>query len=147
MKNLAIFTLLSLTACSAQAPINLTAQTPCPNAPNCVSTYSQKEQHRIEPYTLHRIEPYTLHPNSSWKSFTAHIQKMKNVKILKKSANTLHTVFTTDILHFQDDVIFQKENNTIHFRSASRLGYHDLGKNRSRMEDLQKKLQKATIIK
>ena len=39
---------------------------------------------------------------------------------------------------FVDDgeFLLDRENKVIHIRSASRLGYSDLGKNRSRLEDI-----------
>jgi uncharacterized protein (DUF1499 family) len=42
------------------------------------------------------------------------------------------------MLRFVDDVefVFDDESKTIHFRSASRTGYGDLGVNRRRMEQV-----------
>ena len=48
----------------------------------------------------------------------------------------LHYEFTSRLLRFVDDVefVFDDESKTIHFRSASRIGYGDYGVNRDRME-------------
>jgi uncharacterized protein (DUF1499 family) len=42
------------------------------------------------------------------------------------------------VLRFVDDVevVFDDDAKTIHFRSASRTGYGDLGVNRARMEQV-----------
>jgi uncharacterized protein (DUF1499 family) len=50
----------------------------------------------------------------------------------------LHYEFTSLVLRFVDDVefLFDDESKTIHFRSASRTGYGDLGVNRKRMEQV-----------
>ena len=50
----------------------------------------------------------------------------------------LHYEFTSLLLRFVDDVefVFDDEAKTIHFRSASRTGYGDLGVNRARMEQV-----------
>lgn len=55
----------------------------------------------------------------------------------------LHYEFTSLLLRFVDDVefLFDEEAKTIHFRSASRVGYGDLGVNRRRMEDIRSRLQ------
>ncbi len=50
----------------------------------------------------------------------------------------LHVEFTSLIFRFKDDTEFYLsiEDAKIHFRSASRLGYSDLGANRKRMETI-----------
>ncbi len=50
----------------------------------------------------------------------------------------MHYEFTSFLLRFVDDVefLFDDETKTIHFRSASRTGYGDLGANRRRMEEI-----------
>ncbi|HEY6084419.1 MAG TPA: DUF1499 domain-containing protein [Nitrospira sp.] len=42
------------------------------------------------------------------------------------------------LLRFVDDVefLFDDDTKTIHFRSASRVGYGDFGVNRRRMEEI-----------
>tara|TARA_A100001391_G_scaffold74115_3_gene47941 strand:- start:854 stop:1192 length:339 start_codon:yes stop_codon:yes gene_type:complete len=50
--------------------------------------------------------------------------------------------FTTRVLRFVDDVTFYvHEDGVIEVRSASRLGYWDLGANRRRVEDLRQALE------
>ena len=51
----------------------------------------------------------------------------------------LHYEFTSLLLRFVDDVefLFDEATKTVHFRSASRTGYSDLGVNRRRMEQMQ----------
>jgi len=48
------------------------------------------------------------------------------------------------LLGFVDDLEFclDEQNNTIHVRSASRLGYSDLGKNRKRVEHIRSAFNK-----
>ena len=49
--------------------------------------------------------------------------------------------FKSMVLRFTDDVTFYvRENGTVEVRSASRVGYWDLGANRRRVESLREKL-------
>lgn len=63
---------------------------------------------------------------------------MPGNRVISKSGNYLHAEFRTPIFGFIDDVEFLVDLNAkkIHMRSASRLGYSDLGANLSRVEKL-----------
>jgi uncharacterized protein (DUF1499 family) len=52
----------------------------------------------------------------------------------------MHITFSTAVFHYVDDVEvrFDKENNLIHLRSASRIGRSDFGVNRKRIERIKK---------
>ena len=65
----------------------------------------------------------------------------KEAKLITEKENYLHYEFKTDLIKFTDDVEFllNENENYIHFRSASRLGRKDFGKNRERMEEIRKK--------
>ena len=60
------------------------------------------------------------------------------MKLVEEDESYLHYEFTSLLLRFVDDVefLFDDEAKTIHFRSASRTGYGDLGVNRKRMEQV-----------
>ena len=57
----------------------------------------------------------------------------------------LHATFTTRVMRFVDDVEFRMvlEQELIHVRSASRVGYSDLGTNRRRVERLRNAFDSA----
>jgi uncharacterized protein (DUF1499 family) len=57
-------------------------------------------------------------------------------KITNRTADRIDSVFTTRIFRFKDDVSFVVEDGVLQFRSASRVGYSDLGANRKRMAAL-----------
>ena len=59
-------------------------------------------------------------------------------RIVTQSDHYLHAEFRSRILGFVDDVEFlvDENNSVIQFRSASRVGYSDLGVNRRRMNEL-----------
>ena len=56
----------------------------------------------------------------------------------KSKSNYLHYTFKTKRGGFIDDVefYFDEKNQVVEFRSASRLGYGDLGANKRRMKKL-----------
>ena len=65
---------------------------------------------------------------------------MPRAKLIEEDDSYLHFEFTSLLLRFVDDVefLFDEESKTIHFRSASRVGYGDFGVNRRRMEEIRK---------
>ena len=71
-------------------------------------------------------------------SLKAIIQAMSRTKLVEEDESYLHYEFTSLLLRFVDDVefLFDDESKTLHFRSASRTGYSDLGVNRKRMEEI-----------
>lgn len=109
---------------------------PCPNTPNCVSSYSDAE-HSIEPLT------YNSTPVETMADLKSVIQAMKKTEIITENENYLYAEFTSAIMGFVDDVEFylDKDAKVIHVRSASRLGKSDLGVNRKRIETIRTKLQ------
>ncbi|MDH4084996.1 MAG: DUF1499 domain-containing protein [Nitrospira sp.] len=105
---------------------------PCPASPNCVSTLATDEGHAIAPlrYTKPRAE--------AKEALKAAIMTLPRTKLVEEDASYLHYEFTSLLLRFVDDVefLFDDDAKTIHFRSASRTGYSDLGVNRQRMEQM-----------
>ena len=54
----------------------------------------------------------------------------------------LYAEFATPLMGFVDDVEFYCDGKVIQVRSASRLGYSDLGVNRKRIEEIRAAFQK-----
>ena len=69
------------------------------------------------------------------------IKSMKRSEIAIAENNYLHATFTSFLFRFVDDVefSFDDERKIIDVRSASRMGYFDLGANRRRVEELRKR--------
>ncbi|MEM9898790.1 MAG: DUF1499 domain-containing protein [Pseudomonadota bacterium] len=57
-------------------------------------------------------------------------------EIVQQSDEYIAAVFTTKIMRYKDDVEFRLDDAAVHVRSASRVGYSDLGANRKRIESL-----------
>ncbi len=109
---------------------------PCPERPNCVSSQTTSERHRIDPL------PLTGGPEDAIGRLARVVQSMPRARVVARSANYLHAAFASRLLGFVDDVEFlvDEAEGVVHVRSASRLGYSDLGKNRERVEAIRAQL-------
>lgn len=124
-----LFSLLPLlAACAGEPPMDIGIQegrlTACPESPNCVSSFESDEEHGIAPLSasLEQIESALL--------------QMDQANIVNASDNYLYAEFTSSLMGYVDDVEFMHDpdNGITHVRSASRLGYSDMGANRGRVE-------------
>jgi|SRR5215510_319786 len=104
----------------------------CPISPNCVSTQAQDEGHSIAPFQYRKSRA------EAKEALKEVIRSLPRTKLVEEDESYLHYEFTSLLLRFVDDVefVFDDEAKTIHFRSASRTGYGDLGVNRKRMEQV-----------
>ncbi len=105
---------------------------PCPASPNCVCTQASDEEHRIAPLKFEGTAEEAL------AKLKQVIESMPRTTIVKEDGNYLSVEFRTLVFRFTDDVEFalDPEKKQIDFRSASRIGYSDLGTNRRRMEEV-----------
>lgn len=111
----------------------------CTASPNCVSTLSAPEDsgHSIAPFR------YSKTLSDATAQLKAVIAGLPRARLVEEDETYLHYEFTSLLLRFVDDVefLFDEGAKTIHFRSASRVGYGDFGVNRRRMEDIRSRLQ------
>ena len=140
----ALFVLVWLTACAGKRPQNLGLHgqrlAPCPEKPNCVNSYASHSTHAIAPLQLTGSEPQIR--QQLQENLAAHFPDSQSIS---QQDNYLHYEFRSRWLGFIDDVEFQiLPEGLVHFRSASRLGYSDLGVNRRRMEAIRQKLTSHT---
>lgn len=105
---------------------------PCPSSPNCVSTQATDEGHTITPFRYRKTRA------EAKEALKAIITTLPRTKLVEEDEAYLHYEFTSLLLRFVDDVefLFDDDTKTVHFRSASRTGYSDLGVNRQRMEQV-----------
>lgn len=101
---------------------------PCPNKPNCVSTRDEP------PRGLDPI-PYDNDPTEVLAVLKAAADELGAARLIEETDSYLHIEFKSRVFRFTDDVEFELDTarKLIHFRSASRVGYSDLGVNRKRM--------------
>jgi uncharacterized protein (DUF1499 family) len=107
----------------------------CPSSPNCVSSQSLDALHKIEPLT------YNSTPEKAMANLKQVIQSLPKTQIITEREDYLYAEFTSALMGYVDDVEFylDRNANTIHVRSASRLGQSDLGVNRKRVETIRTK--------
>ena len=95
----------------------------CPNSPNCVRITVEQNENSDQLFkqlfhTLNEMNVYEVNSNTNTQKIDA--------------------VFRIPIFGFKDDVTFQIEEadskSFLHIRSASRVGYGDLGVNRRRVQ-------------
>ncbi len=103
---------------------------PCPKSPNCVSTQSEDEKHRMEPLS------YNTSIEEAKTKIKDIIGSFKRTKLITENDNYLHFEFRTATFKFVDDVEFYFDDSSklIHFRSAAQKGYSDMGVNKKRMK-------------
>lgn len=108
---------------------------PCPGTPNCVCSENPDSPNWVEPIAFG-----TMTHDKAWMFLKKVIDDMGGV--VQDDQNTyLWSTFTVALFGFVDDVEFRldKTGNVIQVRSASRLGFSDLGVNRSRVDDIRRR--------
>ncbi len=105
---------------------------PCPSSPNCVSSLAA-DSHFIEPLR------FTGEAAAAFERLREILGKRTDARIIAMDGSQLRVEFRT-FLGFVDDGLFVLDapNSVIHCRSAARVGYWDLGKNRRRMEEIRR---------
>jgi uncharacterized protein (DUF1499 family) len=103
---------------------------PCPSSPNCVSSLSEDRKHSIEPLRFDGAR------DAARQKLLGILGKLKRARVTRSETDYIHAEFRSLIFQFVDDVefLFAEDGNIIHVKSASRVGYSDLGANRRRVE-------------
>ncbi len=106
---------------------------PVPSSPNCVSSRADPadRQHYIEPLQ-------TTDLDAARQALLA----QPRTELVEEDGDYLRFVCTTRFLRFKDDVELELDPDAgvVHVRSASRVGYGDMGVNRRRVEALRSEL-------
>ncbi|NTU57534.1 MAG: DUF1499 domain-containing protein [Chlorobiaceae bacterium] len=104
---------------------------PCPGTPNCVCSESAKPGEHVEPLS------FKGEPGKAWALLKQCVASMGGT-VRHEEGSYLWTTFVVPVFGFTDDVEFRIDEaaGVIHVRSASRLGFSDLGVNRSRIDQL-----------
>ena len=140
MKPTLIISSLLLTACAGQVPselgvLNGSELRACPDKPNCVQTYSPADGSHFQlPLAAKANDEKTKEAISAAISKTG--GQIITEQSLKPSGYYLHAEYESDWFHFVDDVEVVIKDDLIHLRSASRLGYSDMGVNASRFKEI-----------
>lgn len=105
---------------------------PVSQKPNNVSTQTSDPEKKVPTLAFKATTEATLD------AIKNAIAEYGGAEIKEEQATYLYVVFTTSIMKFHDDAEFwlDTKNQVVHFRSASRSGYSDMGLNRARYERL-----------
>lgn len=115
---------------------------PCPSSPNCVSSLATDDGHRVAPLVIPGDAAAQM------AALLAVVGDMPRTEIQAQADNYLWVVFTSRLLRFRDDVEFLLgPGGAVQVRSASRLGYSDLGVNRKRVETIRARLTAVGAVK
>lgn len=134
---------LGVAGCPGARPTNLGVASgqlaPCPASPNCVSDRATDDGHKIEPLT------YSGDRAAALAKLASIVTTHPRARIVEQRDDYLYAEFTSALWRFVDDVEFlcDADGRTIHVRSASRVGYGDLGVNRRRIEDIRQRFQRG----
>ena len=124
-------------------PASVTELSTCPSSPNCVSSSDIGDSHFIEPLAV------SDSPEASWQALRDILKADKSFTIVASDDDYIRAEAKTRLLRFTDDVEFllDREAGVINMRSASRIGYSDLGKNRSRLEGIRDAMREAGALR
>lgn len=127
---------LGFAGCSGERPHNLGARSgvlaPCPSSPNCVSSQTENESQRIAPLAFHGD------PSIAFTRLKTVVSGRSDTTIVDDVSDYLRVELRTLLFVDDGEFLLDRINKVIHVRSSSRLGYSDLGKNRSRLEDIRR---------
>ena len=100
----------------------------CPTSPNCVNSQAADRHHGIGPLA------FSGDAVTAMQKLADVVAVMPRTQVIQSRADYLYVEFSTPLMGFVDDVEFYCDGKAIQVRSASRLGYSDLGVNRKRIE-------------
>jgi uncharacterized protein (DUF1499 family) len=99
----------------------------CPSSPNCVNSQAEN-QHGVSPLA------FSGDTVAAMERLAGVVAAIPRTQVIQRSPGYLYVEFSTPLMGFVDDVEFYCDGKAIQVRSASRLGYSDLGVNRKRIE-------------
>jgi uncharacterized protein (DUF1499 family) len=111
-----------------------------PSSPNAVSSQAT-DGHQIAPLAYQGAQEQAM------KALKAIVESTPNTRIVETRPDYLYAEYASALIGFVDDVefYFPPSGKIIHERSASRLGYSDLGVNRKRIEAIRARLVQAGV--
>lgn len=111
----------------------------CPDRPNCVSSIAKDQSRYVAPFA------YACDRRKAIGLLVQVLSEQPRATIVEKREDYLHAEFRSKIFRFVDDVefYFPVDQPLVHVRSASRVGYSDLGVNRKRVETLRASFSEA----
>ena len=140
---------MALFSCAGTRPTNLGLTdgrlAACPSSPNCVSSDAAVSD------TTHYVAPLVLatDPATARRAAGQVVTRQPRTQIIEESPEYLYAECTSARMGFVDDLELnlRPADGVIAVRSASRIGYGDLGVNRKRVEDVRGALISAGVVR
>ena len=111
---------------------------PCTSKPNCVNSMASRgnKEHYVAPLIIDKTRKDIIEIAAEV------LKKWKRTTIIEQTNSYLHAEVKSALFGFVDDleVYLPSGSDQLHFKSASRVGYSDLGVNRKRVEQLKKEM-------
>ena len=134
---------MTLFSCAGSQPADIGVDegrlAPCPSSPNCVSSDAQPG--------LHQTKPLRFDGDSAtaWKFAEAAVGQLPRTRVIRLEPDYLHAECRSALMGFVDDLELHLRagEGTIAVRSASRLGWSDMGVNRRRVDALERAFRRA----
>lgn len=112
----------------------------CPTTSNCVCSQANDAAHHIGSLQIpvEHLDSRELYMDQ----LATAVEATPGNAIIQLSDNYIHAECTSAIFRFVDDLELYVDwhRRELHFRSASRIGYADLGVNRRRVERIRQRL-------
>lgn len=107
----------------------------CPASKNCVGSQSPDAASAIDPIPMNGTVENVM------ERLGQTLTTMGGA-VVESKGNYLWATFSSPLWQFKDDLecLYDEKNGVVHVRSASRVGYHDFGANRKRLETLRHKV-------
>lgn len=139
--------LVTLFGCAGRRPGDLGVRgarlAPCPSRPNCVSSDAPDAGHRVGAFAL------AVEPARAWQAVREAVAELPRTRVVTATDDYLHAECRSALLGFVDDLELhlRPAEAVVALRSASRVGYSDLGVNRRRIQALRQVLRERGIIR
>jgi uncharacterized protein (DUF1499 family) len=137
---------ITLFSCAGQKPEDVgvfdNKFSPCPGSPNCVSSDANDKSHFVNVFKLNRdLE-------NNWQAVHDTVSSLMRTKVITFDEQYIHAECSSAVFGFVDDLQLhlRNEGETVAIKSEARLGYSDLGVNKSRVRNLRELLLKNNII-
>jgi uncharacterized protein (DUF1499 family) len=105
---------------------------PISKKPNNVSSQTDVVEKKVDTWA------FKDSPEATITAIKAAVAQYGGGEVKEEGDDYLYVIFTTSLMKYRDDVEFWLDTDAqqVHFRSASRAGYSDMGLNRKRYEEL-----------
>ena len=112
----------------------------CPDTPNCVSSQAKDPGQLVEPFSYQG-----RNTEAAKRALKKALGQLPRTEVVSQHDDHLKAIAKSYLFGFVDDLdfIFDDQSKLVHVRSASRVGYWDLGVNARRVKELRKAFQQA----